>query len=111
MDEGRPPMFLSSDALYFKSLSRMAEDLAQGDSSLLTAAIAISVAYGYDDYAQELCHTARRVRPDLERQAACHLQHLRDSSIHRYRKVRDFLVEFKIFRSIGKRVAWFLNPV
>ena len=108
---GAPSHLLSSDALYFKSLSRMAEDLAQGDPSSLTAAIAISVAYGYDDYAHELCHIARRVAPDLERQAACHLQHLRDLPIHRYRKVRDFFVKFKILRSIKKRIAWLLKPV
>ena len=107
---GMPSHLLSSDALYFKSLSHMAEDFARGDSASLTAAMAISVAYGYDDYAQELCRIARRVAPDLERQVACHLQHLRGLSIHRHRKARDFFTKFKILRSIGKRLAWYLTP-
>jgi FkbM family methyltransferase len=107
---GASSHLLSSDALYFKSLSRMAEDLAQGDSTSLTAAIAVSVAYGYDGYAQELCHIARRVAPDLERQVACHLQQLSGLSIHRHRRVRDFLSKCKTLRSIGKRLTWYLTP-
>ncbi len=107
---GVPSHLLSSDALYFKSLSRMAEDLAQGDVASLTAAIAVSAAYGYDDYAQELCHIARRVAPGLELQAACHLQQLSGLSIHRHRRVRDFLSKCKILRSIGKRLTWYLTP-
>ena len=107
---GASSHLLSSDALYFKSLSRMAEDLAQGDSTSLTAAIAVSVAYGYDGYARELCHIARRVAPDLERQVACHLQQLSGLSIHRHRRVRGFLSKCKILRSIGKRLAWYLTP-
>lgn len=107
---GTPSHLLSSDGLYFKSLSRMAKDLEHGDSASLTAAIAICVAYGYDDYAQELCQIARRVAPDLDRQTACHLQHLGSLSVHRHRKLRDVLVKFKILRSIGKRLKWYLTP-
>lgn len=107
---GMPSHLLSSDALYFKSLSRMEEDLSQGDSASLTAAMAISVAYGYDGYAQELCHIARRVAPGLELQVASHLQQLRGLSIHRHRRLRDFLSKWKILRSIGKRLTWYLTP-
>ena len=107
---GIPSHLLSSDALCFKSLSRMAEDLAQGNSSSLTAAMAISVAYGYDDYAQELCRIAHRVAPDLDLQVACHLQHLRGLSIHRHRRVRAWLAKLKIIQSIGKRLTWYLTP-
>lgn len=76
----------------------------------MPAVMAISVAYGYDDYAQELCHIARRVMPGWGPQMACHLRHLGGLSIHRHRKVRDAFRKFKILRSIGKRLAWYLTP-
>lgn len=107
---GTPGHFLSADALYFKSHVQMVEDLTGGDPGCLAAAVAICVAYDYDDYAQELCHIVRRVVPDLDSQAADHLRHIRSLSIHRHRKMRDFLTRFKILRSLGKRLKWYLTP-
>ncbi len=108
---GTPSHLLSADALYFKSPSRMVEDLKTADTGCLTAAVAICVAYGYDDYAQELCHRVRQMIPTLEPQVAHHLRHLQGLPIHKWRRVRDFLTRFKILRSVGKRLKWYLTPV
>ena len=108
---GTPSHLLSADALYFKSASRMIEDLEKTGLASLTAAVAICVAYGYDDYAQELCHRVRQMIPTLEPQVAHHLRHLQGLPIHKWRRVRDFLTRFKILRSVGKRLKWYLTPV
>ncbi|MEE8076063.1 MAG: hypothetical protein V3T60_10625 [Candidatus Binatia bacterium] len=108
---GTPSHLLSADALYFKSPSRMVEDLERTDPASFTAAVAICVAYDYDDYAQELCHVARQMLPALEARATHHLRDLQGLPIHKWRRVRDFLTRFKILRSIGKRLKWFLTPV
>src|SRR2546427_9345455 len=73
---GTPSHLLSADALYFKSASRMIEDLEKTGLASLTAAVAICVAYDCDDYAQELCHIVRQMVPDLGSQVAHHLRHL-----------------------------------
>ena len=108
---GTPSHLLSADALYFKSPSCMVEDLRTTDPACLTAAVAICAAYDYDDYAQELCHRVRQMVPDLGPQVAHHLRHLQCLPIHKWRKVRDFLTRFKILRSLGKRLKWYLIPV
>ena len=108
---GTPGHLLSADALYFKSHTRMVEDLSGSAPDCLAAAVAICVAYDYDDYAQELCHRVGQKVPDLELQVAHHLRHLQSLSIHKWRSVRDFLTRFKILRSIGKRLKWYLTPV
>lgn len=108
---GTPSHLLSADALYFKTPSRLVEDLEKTDPACLTAAVAICVAYDYDDYAQELCHRVRQMLPDLEPQVVHHLRHLQSLPIHKWRRVRDFLTRFKLLRSIGKRVKWYLTPV
>jgi len=108
---GTPGHLLSADALYFKSASRMVADIEKTGLASLTAAVAICVAYGYDDYAQELCHRVRQMVPDLGSQVAHHLRHLQGLPIHKWRRVRDFLTRFKILRSVGKRLKWYLTPV
>ncbi|OLE97400.1 MAG: hypothetical protein AUG75_08775 [Cyanobacteria bacterium 13_1_20CM_4_61_6] len=108
---GTPGHVLSADALYFKSASRMVADIEKTGLASLTAAVAICVAYDYDDYAQELCHIARQMVPDLGSQVAHHLRHLQGLPIHKWRRVRDFLTRFKILRSVGKRLKWYLTPV
>ena len=108
---GTPSHLLSADALYFKSPSCMVEDLRTTDPACLTAAVAICAAYDYDDYAQELCHRVRQMVPDLGPQVGHHLRHLQSLPIHKWRKVRDFLTRFKILRSLGKRLKWYLIPV
>lgn len=107
---GTPNHLLSADALYFKSPSRMVEDLQTADPACLTAAVAICAAYDYDDYAQEVCRRVRQRVPALEPQVAHHLRHLQNLPIHKWRKVRGFLTRFKILKSIGKRLKWFLTP-
>lgn len=108
---GTPGHLLSADALYFKSASRMVEDLEKTGLACLTAAVAICVAYGYDDYAQELCQRVRQMIPTLEPHVAHHLRHLQALPVHKWRRVRDFLTRFKILRSVGKRLKWYLTPV
>lgn len=108
---GTPSHLLSADALYFKSPSRVVEDLEKTDPTSLTAAVAICVAYDYDDYAQEVCQRVRQMVPDLGPQVAHHVRHLQSLPIHKWRRVRDFLTRFKILRSIGKRLKWYLTPV
>lgn len=108
---GTPNYLLSADALYFKSPSRLVEDIQGADPAILTAAVAICVAYDYDDFGQELCRVVRRKRPDLEARATHHLRQLQSLPIHKWRKVRGFLMRFKILRSVGKRLKWFLTPV
>jgi FkbM family methyltransferase len=108
---GMPSHLLSADALYFKSPFRLVEDLLGADPASFTAAVAICVAYDFDDYAQELCRIALRKLPDLEARATHHLHQLQSLPVHKWRKVRDFLTRFKILRSIGKRLKWFLTAV
>lgn len=108
---GTPSHLLSADALYFKSPSRMVEDIRTTDPACLTAAVAICAAYDYDDYAQELCHGVRQMAPELGPEVAHHLRHLQSLPIHKWRRVRAFLTRFKILRSIGKRAKWYLTPV
>ncbi len=102
---------LSADALYFKTIERMVSDLKQNGNASLSAAVAICVAYGYDDYAAELCRAVRQMIPALEERATHHLQHVQRLQGSWHWRTRDFLTRFKIMRSIGKRMRWYLTPV
>jgi FkbM family methyltransferase len=50
----------SADALYFKRLDQVDAFVEKGDMNKLRRIIAVCLAYGYSDYAVELCYVAKR---------------------------------------------------
>ena len=109
-ERGARSHLLSADTLYFKTIECMIEDLKQSNKASLSAAVAICVAYGCDDYALELCRAVRQMVPALEERTNHHLRHLQKLQGSWHRRTRDFLTRFKIMRSIGKRIRWYLTP-
>lgn len=57
---GNKSNFISADALYFRSLDYIEEHMASWTPTRLESWVGVCLAYGYDDYAFELCHICKK---------------------------------------------------
>lgn len=57
---GNKSNLISADALYFRSLESVECEVGSWDAEKFNTAIAVCLAYGYDDYALELCLVAQK---------------------------------------------------
>ena len=83
---------VAADALYFKSIAEVRRESEAGRGPALEAVVAVCAAYGYEDYAIELClHLAETV-PSARDEARLRLQQLSDPALSE--RIRQFLGDF-----------------
>lgn len=76
---GEKSNFISADALYFRCLDTI--ELWAKNADRLNAAIAVCLAYGYEDYALELCLKIQKSTPELRAHATCMIDFLTKASV------------------------------
>ena len=94
---------IAADALYFRSRSPAAQAIGQGSISL-EAACAICLAYGYQDYAVELCMAVSSSFPaDCDRANRC-LEALRAANRSPLRRLGKRLAALRAVRAFRSRI-------
>jgi FkbM family methyltransferase len=86
---GKKGLMIAADALYFKRIDKVADFIHANDRADLERAMMICVAYGYPDYALELCYAVKR-----EGLIATDLLEIYEAQLHRVKHVSRFLPRF-----------------
>ncbi|WP_459823022.1 FkbM family methyltransferase [Desulfomicrobium salsuginis] len=100
---------ISADALYFRSLDSLEPALCFWGVAELNAATAVCMAYGYDDYAFELCLRVQQCNSDLQAHAL-DINKLLSAKIElsilqRIKRAAWIQAFGKLFRAVGDRIV------
>lgn len=103
---GHKANFISADALYFRSLDTLAPRLSSWKAKQLNAAVAVCLAYGYTDYAVELCLIVQQHKTEASTHAGMLYRNLIEKTpiSFKQRVKRSALVQW-----IGKKMYHLAN--